>query len=110
MIRAISENGDESNWCKLERGELIPEDFEKHFALELEKICGQPCRNRVSTDQISVFLSQSKLKKRTSGLVDFIERELSVPIEDTLETIESLKKLNIPIALLTNNWFIEKGI
>ena len=38
-----------------------------------------------------------------------MESKLSNPIQDTIDTIDSLKKLNIPVALLTNNWFIEDG-
>ena len=50
-----------------------------------------------------------KSKKPFQGLVNFIESKLSNPIQDTMDTIDSLKKLNIPVALLTNNWYIENG-
>ena len=42
-------------------------------------------------------------------MVDFIEHKLAEPISDTIEAIDSLKQLNIPVALLTNNWFVEEG-
>ena len=42
-------------------------------------------------------------------MVDFIETQLAEPISDTIEAIDSLKELNIPVALLTNNWFVEEG-
>ena len=42
-------------------------------------------------------------------MVDFIETQLAEPISDTIEAIDSLKALNIPVALLTNNWFVEEG-
>lgn len=42
-------------------------------------------------------------------MVDFIEHQLAEPISDTIEAIDSLKQLNIPVALLTNNWFVEEG-
>ena len=59
------------------------------FAAELEEVCGQPCS--------------------TSGMIDFIEAELANPIGDTIEAIDALKELNIPTALLTNNWYVEEG-
>ena len=50
-----------------------------------------------------------KIREPFQGLVNFIESKLSNPIQDTIDTIDTLKKLNIPVALLTNNWFIENG-
>ena len=42
-------------------------------------------------------------------MIDFIETELAHPIGDTIEAIDALKELNIPTALLTNNWYIDEG-
>ena len=90
VIEAIRQNGSSSYWSKLERGEVLPSEFEAGFSKELEEVAGQECK--------------------TEGLVNFIESKLANPIQDTIDTIDSLKKLNIPVALLTNNWFIENGL
>merc|ERR1711937_85320 len=89
VIEAIRQNGASSYWSKLERGEVHPTEFEAGFSKELEDVAGRKCK--------------------TEGLVNFIESKLENPIQDTIDTIDRLKKLNIPVALLTNNWFIENG-
>ena len=89
MIKCLARNGADSYWAKLERGEVDAAEFERGFALEMERQCGERCE--------------------TSGLIDFIESELAHPIGDTIEALDKLKELGIPTALLTNNWFVQKG-
>ena len=84
MLKTLAQNGNDSNWCKLERGELTPAEFETEFSKELSDFLGS---------EVNV-----------SGLVSFIDSELSTPIQDTIEAINRLNELKIPVALLTNNW------
>ena len=44
MIEAIRQNGSSSYWSKLERGEVLPSEFEAGFAKELEEVAGQECK------------------------------------------------------------------
>ena len=90
MLKTLKKNGNDSNWCRLERGELTPLAFEKEFSKELSEFLGS---------QVSA-----------AGLVSCIDAELGIPIQDTLDVINRLNDLKIPVALLTNNWITEKGI
>ena len=44
MIEAIRQNGSSSYWSKLERGEVLPSEFEAGFSKELEEVAGQECK------------------------------------------------------------------
>ena len=44
VIEAIRQNGSSSYWSKLERGEVLPSEFEAGFAKELEEVAGQECK------------------------------------------------------------------
>jgi len=42
VLRTLAKNGDDSNWCKLERGELTAKEFESEFSKELSDFLGNP--------------------------------------------------------------------
>ena len=44
MIEAIRQNGSSSYWSKLERGEVLPSEFEAGFSKELKEVAGQECK------------------------------------------------------------------
>ena len=44
VIEAIRQNGSSSYWSKLERGEVLPSEFESGFCKELEEVAGRQCK------------------------------------------------------------------
>ena len=55
MIEAIRQNGSSSYWSKLERGEVLPSEFEAGFAKELEEVAGQECKTVGKWLPLSIF-------------------------------------------------------
>jgi acyl-CoA dehydrogenase family protein 10 len=88
-VKCLIQNGEDSAFSAFERGELLPKEFEVAFGKELSEFTGQ--------------------KVDVSGFVDFLESKITEPIPDAMEAIQTLKKLDYKIGILTNNWKTENG-
>ena len=66
MIEAIRQNGSSSYWSKLERGEVLPSEFEAGFSKELEEVAGQECKTEglwLLFSEISQIVSLNRYPK-----------------------------------------------
>ena len=50
VLKTLAKNGNDSNWVKLECGELKPSEFEEKFSKELSDFLGKSVSAKVSFD------------------------------------------------------------
>jgi len=93
VFAAIKQDPKQGAWARLERGELVLEDFYKPFADEAAALHRDPS---ITDDLVKDFMAN-------------LARSLATPDEDMLDAIASLKAQGLKVALLTNNWKSKSG-
>ncbi|XP_068681218.1 acyl-CoA dehydrogenase family member 10-like isoform X2 [Montipora foliosa] len=89
IVSAIEAGGDKGVWAQLERGQLLPDEFSRKFAEILQPLTNQTLN--------------------MDTLLPSIHSALVVPHPEVLMAIQCIRAEGLKTALITNNWWLEKG-
>jgi len=89
IVMAIRAGGEKGVWAQLECGKILPDEFSRRFAEILQTVT----QKTVNTDT----------------LLPSIHSEMITPHPDVLTAIQCIKAEGLKTALITNNWWLEKG-
>lgn len=89
IVMAIRAGGEKGVWAQLECGKILPNEFSRRFAEILQTVT----QKTVSTDT----------------LLPSIHSEMITPHPDVLTAIQCIRAEGLKTALITNNWWLEKG-
>lgn len=89
IVSAIKAGGDKGVWAQLECGHLLPDEFARKFAEIVQTMTHQP----VNMD----------------ALLPSIHNAMVEPHPEVLTAIQCIRAEGLKTALITNNWWLEKG-
>jgi len=89
VVSAIKAGGDRGVWAQLECGLLLPEEFAQKF-----------------TEIVQTMTQQSV---NMGSLLPSIHKAMVEPYPEVLTAIQCIRAEGLKTALITNNWWLEKG-